>query len=211
VGPQRVWPVALEVAVTTDDAIYVSATASGTSLFVLAGTGNRATLWLRQDQRVVTATPAEILEAVVGVSLSPGQLLGMLTGCATRAADVAASARYKNALAIKTSDGRVFLSQVAGHWQIAAAITDRFTVEFGRRPGQKPDDVWIWSSPAAALDASLHLAVSDGQVNGPIPPTVFQVPAGASSASPMTIDELRAAGAWKGRQPDPERRAWPGH
>jgi hypothetical protein len=199
VGSERIWPVSLEVAVTNTDSIYVSATAAGNSVFVLAGSNGRARLWLRQDQRVVSASPSEIMEAVVGVALSPAQLLGMLSGCVARTVDVATAARHGSLIELRAPEGRLFLTQVAGHWEVRALVTDAFVVELSRRAGRQPDDVWIRSSGKAAIDATLHLAISDGQVNGPIPPTVFELPAGAGTASPMTLDELRAAGAWKGR------------
>ena len=48
---ERVWPVAIEAAVTADQSIYLSATAVGNAVFVLAGTADQATLWLRRDNR----------------------------------------------------------------------------------------------------------------------------------------------------------------
>jgi hypothetical protein len=207
VGVQRVWPVTLEIAVAAGDSIYVSATVAGNSLFVLAGTGGRASLWLRQDHRVVTASPAEIMEAVVGVALSPGQLLGVLTGCVARTAEAANAVRHKDLIELHAPEGRLFLSQVAGQWQVRALMANAFVAELSRRPGRQPDDVWIRSAAGGSLDASLHLTISDGQVNGSIPATVFQLPNGASTASPMTIEELRAAGPWKGRAPVLDRRS----
>jgi hypothetical protein len=209
VGSQRVWPVSLEVAVTASDSIYIGATVAGNSLFVLAGTGNRATLWLRHDQRVVTATPAAILEAVVGVALTPRQLLGILTGCVTQTATADGAVRHKDLISMRTAEGRVYLTQVAGQWQVRAATTDAFVVEFTRRDGRQPDDVWIRSSGAGSLASSLHLTISDGEVNATIPPAVFQLPAAAGSAAPMTLEDLRAAGPWKKRAPSPEPRLWP--
>ena len=201
VGAQRVWPVSLEVAVTMSDSIYLGATAAGNSLFVLAGTGNRAALWLRHDDRVVTATPAQIMEAVVGVALTPRQLLGMVSGCVTQSAEVAGAVRHRDLISMRTAEGRVYLSQVAGQWQVRAATTDAFTVEFARRTGRQPEDVWITSTRTGSLPASLHLTISDPQANAPIPPTVFQLPPAASSAQSMTLEELRAAGPWKDRAP----------
>jgi hypothetical protein len=197
VGQERVWPVSLELAVTADQSIYISATAVGNSVFVLAGTANRATLWLRHDNRAVTAAPADIMEALVGVPLSPARLMAVLTGCVARSLDVVSAARYPNLLAIHTADARVFLAQTGGTWRTTAAEADRFTVEFARKSSAQPDDIWLWAQPAPGQTASLHLTVTDGQINGPVPPNVFQAPAGAQAAAPMTLDELRAAGPWK--------------
>jgi hypothetical protein len=74
-------------------------------------------------------------------------------------------------------------------------------VEFARRAGRQPEDVWITSTRTGSLPASLHLTISDPQANAPIPPTVFQLPPAASSAQSMTLEELRAAGPWKDRAP----------
>jgi len=209
VGSQRVWPVSLEVAVATGDSIYIGATAAGNSVFVLAGTGGRARLWLRQDQRVVSATPAQILEAVVGVAISPAQLLGMLSGCVVRTIDVSTAVRHKDLIELRAPEGRVFLSQGGGQWQVRALVADTFVAELSRRSGRQPDDIWIRSSSGAPVAAALHLAITDGQANGSIPATVFDLPAGANAASPMTLEELRAAGAWKDRAPGPDSRPWP--
>jgi hypothetical protein len=110
---------------------------------------------------------------------------------------------------MRTAEGRVYLTQVAGQWQVRAATTDAFVVEFTRRAGRQPDDVWIRSSGAGSLAASLHLTISDGEVNAAIPPTVFQLPAAAGSATPMTLEDLRAAGPWKKRAPAPSPRHRP--
>ncbi len=158
VGAQRLWPVSIEAAVTADQSIYLGATAAGNSLFVLAGTANRATLWLRRDQRIVTATPAEILEAIVGVPLSPDALLGVLTGCVARSFDITRAARYGRLLTIETSDARVHLEQQGGRWRIRAAETGAFTVEFTGGGPSRPQDVWIWSAAGrepAGVDPSV--------------------------------------------------------
>jgi hypothetical protein len=47
--------------------------------------------------------------------------------------------------------------------------------------------------------------VSDGEVNGTIPAGVFQMPAAAATATPITLDELRNGIFWKDRVPDSER------
>jgi len=205
VAGTRLWPIAIQAAVTKDQSIYLSASASGTSLFVLAGTGNRATLWLRREQRVVTAAPGEIMAAIIGVALSPDQLLAALTGCGTRSTDMTRATRHDNLLSIETPDARVHLESKASVWKTRAADTGAFIVEFGWASGPLPADLWIWSAPNRQPAASLHLAVSDGEVNGTIPAGVFQMPAAAATATPITLDELRNGIFWKDRVPDSER------
>jgi hypothetical protein len=70
-------------------------------------------------------------------------------------------------------------------------------VEVARITSPQPEDSWLWARPSAGLTATLHLTVTDGQINGPVPPNVFDPPAGARGAAPMTLDELRAAGPLK--------------
>jgi hypothetical protein len=205
VAGARLWPIAIQAAVTKDQSIYLSASASGTSLFVLAGTGNRATLWLRREERVVTAAPAEIMDAIIGVSLTPDQLLAALTGCGTRSAGVSQATRHGNLLAIDTADARVYLESRASMWRTRAAETGAFIVEFGWGTGPLPADLWIWSAPNRQPVASLHLSISDGEIDGTIPAGVFQMPAAAATATPITLDELRKGIFWKGLAPDSER------
>jgi hypothetical protein len=203
VGTERIWPVSIDTAVTVDQSIYLGATAAGQSIFVLAGTSNRATLWLRRDERTVTATPAEILEAVVGVPFAPDQLLAVLTGCVARSLEITRAARHGGLLTIETADARVQLERRAGQWRTKAAQTDAFIVEFGAKRNPLPADVWIWSAPGRGPAASLHVSVGDPEVNGDVPPAVFRIPTGAANATPMTLEQLRAAGPWRERAPAP--------
>jgi hypothetical protein len=198
-GAERLWPVGIDIAVTTDQSIYLSANAVGRSLFVLAGTGNRATLWLRQDERVVTAAPAEIMDAIVGVSIAPDRLLAVLTGCVARSLNMTGSALHGDLLAVETADARLYLQQKDGRWRTRAATTDAFVVEFAAYQGPVPSDVWIWSIAGREPAANVRFAISDWEIDGQIPAGVFQVPRGAVGAKPLTLDELRAAGPWKER------------
>ena len=204
VGGTRLWPVNIEAAVTRDQSIYLSATAAGTPVFVLAGTANRATLWLRREQRIVTAAPAEIMSAIVGVPLSPDLLLAVLTGCGTRSFDVIRATRHDKLISIETADTTVHLEQQGGAWRTRAAQSASFVVEFGRGTGVGPAEVWIWSAPGHEPAASIHLALSDETIDGNIPSSFFQVPSSAAAATPITLDELRGA-LWKAGPPAPER------
>ena len=202
-GSERLWPVSIEAAVTADRSIYLGANAGGQSVFVLAGTANRATLWLRRDERVVAAAPADIMDAIVGVSIPPDQLLAVLTGCVARSFDMTRAARHGRLLSVDTSDARLHLEQRDGQWRVKFAETDAFVVEFGAHDGALPKEIWMWSVRGRVPAASLRFVVTDPEVNGQIDPAVFQLPRGAAAASPLTLEELRAAGPWKdaGRSP----------
>jgi len=199
VANDRLWPVSIETAVTADESVYLSASAAGQSVFVLSGSNARATLWLRGDDRIVTAPPADIMDAIVGAPLAPSRLLAILTGCTARSFDINRATAYGALVAIDTADARVFLSRQRGAWRTRAAEAETLTVEFAGSAGGGPRDVWIWSRAQGTLRASLHLTASDVEIDGAVPASVFTTPPGATGAKAMTLDELRAAGPFRNR------------
>lgn len=201
VGAARVWPLTIDAAVLADQSIYLSATASGKPIFLLAGSASRATLWLRTEERAITAEPAAILNALIGVSLSPDEMLGVLSGCVARGASIARASRHGASMTVETSAGRAFLDERAGQWAVRAFDTHGITAEFVAPGRAVPQDIWLWSG-AGGSSASLHLNVTERELNGTVPPEVFRVPSGAQAAAPMTLEELAAM--WKNRVPLPE-------
>lgn len=208
VGGQRLWPVNIETAVLPDESIYLSATAAGRGLFVLAGTGNRAALWLRREQRIVTAAPADIVEALMSVRLSPSDLLMVLTGCATKL-EIAQASRHGGLLTIETAGARVHLERLGGRWQAKAIETNAFTVEYAQITGPLPQELWLWPAAGPGASASIHLTMSDAEVNGQVPASVFRMPAGAAAATPMTLEELKTGAPWKHPAAESQRSPWP--
>jgi len=201
-GGERLWPVAIETAVLADQSIYLGATAAGRGVFILAGSEGRATLWLRREQRTVAGTPAEILDAVVGVALSPRDLLAILSGCGVTAVDVTSAERHGTLLTVHLAGTRVHLARRGGRWRIKAAETSSFVVEYADNDDPLPRELWIWPAmrSASGPSASLHLKVEDPQVDGDVPMSVFRLPGSAAGATPMTLDELRSGAPWKNRQ-----------
>jgi hypothetical protein len=206
VGAARLWPVSLEAAVLADESIYLGATAAGRPLFILAGTGSGATLWLRREQRVVTAKPAEIMDAMLGLSVTPADLLGVLTGCVARSLGMKGAARHGTLLTIDTAGGQIHLERRGGRWQIRAAQTAACTVEYAESPVGLPQAMWLWpaANPGVA-PAAIHVKISDAQINESVPAGVFRVPAGAAGAAPITLEELKSGAVWKSGDPPPER------
>ena len=140
-GGERLWPVSLESAVTSDESIYLGATVAGRSIFALAGTAARAGLWLRSDRRVVTAPPGDIVDALIGVPLEPSRWLAVLTGCVTRNADLEESARYGKLLTVRTRDARVHLARRGPSWRTVAGEAEGFVIEYGWNTGRFPEDI----------------------------------------------------------------------
>jgi hypothetical protein len=193
-----VWPLSVETAVIANQSIYLSATASGRPIFLLAGSTSKATLWLRTDDRAITDDPAAILRALIGVSLSADEMLSVLSGCVARGASVTQASRHGATTTIETSAGRAYLEQRAGQWVVRAFENSSLTAEYVPPGRSTPQDIWIWSR-ASGSTASLHLTVAEREINGNVPASVFQVPEGALAAKPMTLEEL--ASMWKNRVP----------
>ena len=204
IADTRVPPLNIDAAVVLNQSIYLSAVASGRPIFLLVGTPARATLWLRTDDRAVTAAPADILQALIGVSLSHDDLAGVVSGCVAREGTFTSATRHDAMLAVHTSSGRAFIEQRGGRWQTRAFEGKGFTVEFVPPGRSIPQDAWVWASGGSAK-AALRLTINEREINGSIPPEVFRVPDGAQAAAPMTLEEL--ASMWKNRSP--QDRPWP--
>jgi hypothetical protein len=202
-GTQSIPGLSVQTALTSDGDIYMSATASGRSIFLLSGTAREATLWLRREDRAVVAPPGAIIEAILGVALPPDRLLSVFSGCITRAFDVTSSTQHDRVLAIQTPDARVYLEPVAAGWRTRAGEVEGFSVELERKTSQWPEKVWIQTAAGRTPAARLNISVSDAEANGTIPPNVFTPPAGAGRAASMTIEELRSSYAWKERGSSP--------
>ena len=193
-GDQRIWPLAVDTGLTSDGAIYMSATTSGQSIFVLAGTARQATLWLRREDRAVVAEPGAIIEAILGVPLPPDRLLSVLTGCITRTFDVTSSAQHNSILTIQTPDARVYLERDAVGWRARAGEVDGFSVELVGKSSALPEKVWIRTASGRSPEARLDVKVSEAETNSVIPASLFTPPAGAARAQPMKLEELRLSG-----------------
>lgn len=184
--------ISVDAAVTDQGSIYLSATHTGRSLFLLAGGAERATLWLREDNRAVTDAPAAIIDAMLGVGLSPARLLAVLTGCAARSLDVKQAERFGRLLRVETPDAVVYLEQQHGAWQTRAAQVDGFTVQYDRDGTSVPQRIVITADPGRP-PARLDVRVSQAELNRELEARFFTPPAGAAAADPMSIDELRRA------------------
>ena len=195
-GSQRIWRLAIDTAVTPTQ-IYMGATFSGQPVFVLAGSAKDATLWLRREQRAVKAPAGEIIEAILGLRMTPDRLLALLTGCATRNLEITSATTHDAIVAVQTADTRVFLERQGTVWRTRGAQAEGFTVEFLWKTSNLPDKVWIESTPGREPAAKLDVSVSDPTISDPIPASVFNAPSGAASAEPMTLEELRSAGSWR--------------
>ena len=200
-GDQRIVTMNVDLAVADDQSIYLGATVAGRPVFVLAGAGGEATLWLRREHRTVTAAPGAILDAIAGMPIAPARLLAVLSGCVAREFDPRTVSAHERLVRVETADATVYLERQSGVWRTLAGLADGFIIEFARAGASLPQKVWLWSEPGQPVQARLELTVVESELNGQVPPQVFTPPAGSGTAAPMTIEELRAMGPWKTRAP----------
>jgi hypothetical protein len=167
----------------------------GRPAFILAGSAVSATLVTR-DNQVLMAPAADILEALVGVSLEPAALLTFLSGCGLAGEAVQPPTRYGDLLSIRTSEGRAFLASIAGHWRVSAVERGGLVVEYRHDPSRSevwPRQIFLNSAPGRRPEIALSIAQSQIEVNVPLEASAFTVSA-PQNATPLSLDDLRAAG-----------------
>jgi hypothetical protein len=167
----------------------------GPPAFILAGTGEAATLLLPRDNRVLRGARADaILGALTGVALSPGDLQAVLTGCVTAAPRAVGGRLHGNGWASidLAGDATVFLERVALGWQPRAARRAGWQIEYPSWQGAFPAAVRLHSTNPA-VDVDLTAALSQLESNITIDPAAFAVDVPADTIA-MTLAELRDAG-----------------
>ena len=183
------------VALTAQGQIFLQVIGAGRPFVTLAGTADRATYFLHNDNRVVTARADEIIETIVGVKVGPDRLLAILSGCAVRGLELEQGTRFGQQLAVTTTDGTVFLGRRAGAWQTTAAVLGALTVHRYERQGSAfPTSLQIDATAGTATSRIRIRGIDQLEVNASLQAAVFDPPPGAASATAMTLDELRAAG-----------------
>jgi hypothetical protein len=175
----------------TDDIRLELPAPFGGKIFVLGGMKGSATLVTRDD-RVLNAPAAKIVEALIGLPFGPRALLALLTACSGEEAVVDAG-RYGDVLAVRTPDVRAYLRRVGGEWRaIATDLTD-LRVEYSVGANGWPAEMRISSLPGRTPVLGLTIAVRQIEVNSAMPASTFSVTVPAA-ATPVSLDELRAAG-----------------
>jgi hypothetical protein len=167
----------------------------GAPAFVLVARDGMATLALLRDDRVVEgAAPEEILGALTGVTLAPGDLQALLTGCVMPAPRPIAGRLHPDGWASIDLDGgaTLYLRRQGTEWRVRAARRDGWQVEYPAWPGAFPETMRLLSD-GRALDVDLTATISQLEANIDLDDSAFTVDV-PSSAAPLTLDELRSAG-----------------
>ncbi|HSK08193.1 MAG TPA: hypothetical protein VK911_01355 [Vicinamibacterales bacterium] len=170
----------------------------GPPAFILVSTGDEATLLLPRDRAVLQdEEPAAIIEALVGVPLSPASLQSILAGCGvTPSAPVAGRAFADGWLRIDLAGGAAaFLRQDhAGRWAVRAAVADSLRVEYAESSDRTPRRVVLeLEGDGAQPPVQLRLQVAQVDINVALGSEAFAVNM-PPDAIPITLDELRQAG-----------------
>jgi hypothetical protein len=182
----------LGLAVTTAGEVGLEARVSGQPVFTMAGTADRARLFLVDDQRVVDAPADAIVDALIGVPIGPARLLAVLAGCVSTRDVMDEAARYGDVLRVVSGDTRVFLEDGDGVWRARAGDAPGLRVDYQAMEHGRPHRIALRSAPGAEPRVSIVLRVDEAEINRPLPASIFTVRV-PETATPMSIEELRAS------------------
>jgi hypothetical protein len=164
--------------------------------FILAADGTSATLLLPRDDRVLTgAAPADILEALAGLSLSPSDLRLALAGCPSAAPEVAGGAMHENDWTVLDlgASGTAYLRPRGGALQLAAFVRPGLVVEYPERGANGAPSVVRLRGEGDSPRFDVSLRLSQVEQNVAVPAEAFRVNV-PETAVPITLGELRDAG-----------------
>jgi hypothetical protein len=173
------------------DSIRLEGVAFGRPIFILAGSGGRATLLLVREDRVVRdEPPAAIVEALTGVSLGPSDLVPVIAGCGLGAGTASNGRTFNNEwAAVDTGDTTTYLRRIDGSWRIGAVVRRDLQVLYSDFARGLPSAVHLRTGAVA----DITLRISQLEMNTTIEPVAFGVNV-PPDALPLTLDELRRAG-----------------
>ena len=189
----------LQVGLTREGGVRIEAVAPfGAPIFTIAGQADRGTLWLPRSRQVVRAAPAEILDALTGVSLPPAGLFEIVTACPAPDDAVVKAERFT-----KPDLARVSLRSGAEVWwrpgvsPLLPMGGRRAGARFEYRAfaGDRPRTVRLGAAPAeaGASRADLSLTLQDVETNVALGEDAFTL-AVPDGATVLTLGELRQAG-----------------
>jgi hypothetical protein len=175
----------------------------GPPIFILAAQAGRSVLLLPRDGRVLRDTsPREVLEALAGVSLSPGDLGSLSAGCVP-GGDVPPSARAIGdewiVFGEPASATKVYLRRRNAGWRLAAVERADMIAAFEHSSTVQPSTVRLQGSAGdGGPRFDISLGLSQVEVNAAIPQEAYTVNVPAD-AVPISLDELRQAGPMRDR------------
>ncbi len=168
----------------------------GPPAFILVSSEGRATLLLPRDRAVLEGEPPEaIIDALVGLPLTPGTLHAILAGCGLAASDAVGGFTFGGGWArIEGTGGdSTWLRQDdSGRWSVAAAVAGSLRVEYEGRGTGVPQQVLL-ELVGAEPPTELRLRVTGADLNVALGDEAFTIDV-PERATTITLGELRRAG-----------------
>jgi hypothetical protein len=186
----------IDAGFATPGRVRLELPAPGKPIFVFATNGDRATLLLPRDGRVLRdAPPGATLEALAGISVEPDELRTVIAGCGLGSAQPTGGRAFgPEWVAIDAGDAVHWLRQVGGTWQLAASTRGALDVRYTDYAAGRPSTVRLRTAARAGSPTTdLTIRLSQVDVNEPLEASVFDVEIPAN-AVPLTLDELRRSG-----------------
>jgi len=186
----------------SDGGIYLAGSYNGAAIFTLGGTADRATLVLHRENTTITARAEDVLDALVGLKMTPGRWLALLSGCVSTVptSPIVSGERSGTRLVLTLSDSRALLDSASSLWRITGGIFDRMTIDY-RAVGADWPQRWILASETGASPAvKLDISAADPHVNDSRVSTAGFTVTPPADAATVTLAELRARGLG-GRHP----------
>jgi len=167
----------------------------GRPVFVLTADGDRATLVLPRDERVLSnASPDRIVEALAGVPIGSDSLRTLVAGCGFSTEAPTAGRLYNGGwAAVTVGNGTAYLRRTGSGWQLMGAVREPLTVHYSDFANGRPTTVQLRAAPRQGAPADLTLRLSQVDINTSLDPRTFQAEV-PEHAVPLTLEELRRAG-----------------
>ncbi len=171
---------------------------AGPPVFVLVADAGSATLVMpRADQVLKGAAPDSVLEALVGVSLGPDDLVAALSGCVAPNPVAAGGHRFPGGWVRVdlAGDSAAYLKLEGSAWQIVAGVRPLFEVEYERATAGPavPRTVRLRAVSNGGPGADLVLGLGQVEVDAPVAAKAFTVTI-PRSAVPITLADLKQEG-----------------
>ena len=160
-------------------------------IFYLVARDGNGTLLLPRDNRIVrNAPPAEIIEALAGVSLTPAELRAAVAGCALGTGTPANGRMFSNDwAAVDVERHTTYLRRVDGRWYVAGAVRDPLSLLYADFNSGRASTIHV----RTGNDADITLRVSQLEINIEVPDKAFELNI-PDDAIPLTVEELRRSG-----------------
>ena len=172
----------------------------GRRVFTLVARDGSATLFYESESRVLrNAPPQDILGALTGVTLSPGDLQAILTGCVVPSPRPTGGRLHGNGWASidLESGAMIYLVRQAGQWQLRAARREGWQIDYPQWQGRFPQTVRM-ESASVDVPVDVTTEISQLETNVDLDAAAFRVDVPAD-ARPLTLAELRAVGPLSGK------------